>query len=213
VSLDRVDNHWLARTPDGEVSAEKVVLATNAYADENSQGVRDTTQPMFLFHCATEPLAEDVAASIIPERQGLWDTQLLLTSSRIDEDGRLVMCSAGSLHGVASSIRKKWIKRLRDRLYPQAKAVPWAYHWCGQIGITSNKLLKIQLLAPGLYAPAGYNGRGIGPGTVIGKHLANTLISGNRNEFPFPVEALHREKWRKIRGMYYEYGTLALQFL
>ena len=211
VSLERDDNRWLAKSPNGQVSAEKVVLATNAYADENSQGVRDSTTPVFIFHCATEPLAADVAEAIIPERQGVWDTQTLLTSSRIDASGRLIMSSAGSLRGVVKSIRQNWMKRLRDRLYPQTKSMPWAYQWSGQIGVTSNKLLRIQLLAPGLFAPAGYNGRGIGPGTVIGKHLANTLISGNRNEFPFPVEALHSEKWRKLRGMYYEYGTLALQ--
>ena len=210
IGLERDENRWLAKTPNGRVSAEKVVLATNAYADGNNQGVRESTIPVFIFHCATDPLAEDVAASIIPERQGLWDTQTLLTSSRIDENGRLIMSSAGSLHGMAKSIRQNWLKRLRDRLYPQAKGIPWAYQWTGQIGVTSNKLLRIQLLAPGLFAPAGYNGRGIGPGTVIGKHLAGTLISGNRNKFPFPVEALHPEKWRKLRAMYYEYGTLAL---
>lgn len=211
VSLKRDDNRWLAKSPNGQVLAEKVVLATNAYADENSLGVRDSTVPVFIFHCATEPLAADIVDDILPERHGVWDTQTLLTSSRIDENGRLIMSSAGSLHGLAKTIRQNWMKRLRDRLYPQTKGTPWAYQWTGQIGVTSNKLLRIQLLAPGLFAPAGYNGRGIGPGTVIGKHLANTLISGNRNEFPFPIETLHPEKQRKLRGMYYEYGTLALQ--
>ena len=70
-----------------------------------------------------------------------------------------------------------------------------------------------QLLAPGVFAPAGYNGRGIGPGSVIGKHLAETVASGNRDDFPFPIETLYRENWRAARAAYYAWGTLALQML
>ncbi|MFB3059482.1 MAG: FAD-dependent oxidoreductase, partial [Gammaproteobacteria bacterium] len=88
-----------------------------------------------------------------------------------------------------------------------------SYRWTGQVGMTSTKLLRIQCLASGVFAPAGYNGRGIGPGTVIGKHLAQMLGNGNRDEFPFPIEDLHREAWRGPRSAYYKYGTLALQFI
>ena len=78
---------------------------------------------------------------------------------------------------------------------------------------TTSKILRVQLLAPGVFAPSGYNGRGVGPGTVIGKHLADTIVSGNRDDFPFPIEALYREKWSSVRAAYYSYGTLALQFV
>lgn len=47
----------------------------------------------------------------------------------------------------------------------------------------------------------------------MGKHLADTLVSGNRDEFPFQIESLQRESWRKLRSACYEYGTLALQLI
>jgi len=190
-----------------------VIVATNAYADHHSPQVRDSTVPVFIFHCATAPLANEIASAIIPGRQGLWDTQQLLTSSRIDKDGRLVMSSAGRLQGFQRATRENWMTRMRDRLYPQTRGVDWAFRWSGQIGVTSSKILRVQLLAPGVFAPAGYNGRGIGPGSVIGKQLADTIVSGNRDDFPFPIEALYREKWRPVRAAYYCYGSLALQFL
>ncbi|MCP4492819.1 MAG: FAD-binding oxidoreductase [Gammaproteobacteria bacterium] len=213
LSLERDENHWLATSARGRVMADKVVVATNAYADQNSQNVDSSMVPVFIFQCATAALPTELADSIIPERQGMWDTQTLMTSTRVDEAGRLVMSSAGSLQGMNKSIRQNWMKRVRERLYPQTKNIPWAYHWTGQVGVTLDKILRIQLLAPGVFAPAGYNGRGIGAGTVIGKHLADSLISGNRNEFPFPVQALYREKHRKLRSLFYEYGTLALQLM
>ncbi len=211
-SLTRRDDRWLATTTNGNVSAEQVIIATNAYADANSEGVRESILPVFIFHCATAPLPADVAASIIPQRQGLWDTDSLLTSSRIDAEGRLVMSAPGRLPGTQRPIRRNWLMRKRDRLYPQLKGTPWAYQWSGQIGVTSTKILRVQLLAPRVFAPAGYNGRGIGVGTVMGKRLAESIASGNRDDFPFPIEALYREKWSKIRAGYHDYGTLLLQF-
>ncbi len=211
-TLTRQNDRWLATTGSGKVSAEQVIIATNAYADHNSQQVRSSTVPVFIFHCATEPLSAAVAASIIPGRHGLWDTQTLLTSSRIDSAGRLVMSSAGRLRGLQRGIRENWMTRTRDWLYPQTRGLDWHYRWSGQIGVTSSKILRVQLLAPGVFAPAGYNGRGIGTGSVIGKHLADTIVSGNRDDFPFPIEALYREKWRRPRAAYYSYGSLALQF-
>jgi glycine/D-amino acid oxidase-like deaminating enzyme len=168
---------------------------------------------MFIFHCATAPLNTEVAEGIVPQRHGIWDTRLLLTSSRIDGSNRLLMSSAGPLHGFQKVIRQDWMKRLRNRLYPQTREVEWSYHWSGQIGLTSNKLLRIQELAPGLIAPAGFNGRGIGPGTVIGQQLANLLTTNNRKDFPFPIEPLRCEASRLARAAYYEYGTLALQLV
>ncbi len=212
-SLSRQDDRWLATTSGGRVSADQVIIATNAYADENSEQVRKSTLPVFIFQCATEPLPADVAAGIIPQRQGLWDTQTLMTSSRIDSSGRLVMSSAGNLRGLQGAIRQNWMRRTRDRLFPQAAGTAWEYQWSGQIGVTSSKILRVQLLAPGVFAPAGFNGRGIGPGTVIGKHLANTIVSGNRDDFPFPIEALYTEKWPRLRAGSINYATLALQFL
>jgi glycine/D-amino acid oxidase-like deaminating enzyme len=211
-SLTRSEDRWLATTACGQVSAGQVILATNAYADASSAGVRESTVPVNIFQFATAPLPEQIAASVIPGRQGLWDTHTLLTSSRIDSSGRLVMSFPGRLQGGQRALREAWATRRRDSLYPQLRGTPWAYRWTGRIGVTTNNILRVQLLAPGLFAPAGFNGRGIGTGTVMGKYLAETIASGNRGDFPFPIEALYREKWRRPRAAYYDYGTLALQF-
>lgn len=209
--LQRDKNGWRASTASGEVRAEQVILATNAYADGNSQRVRESTLPVFIFQCATEPLEADLAAHLIPERHGLWDTQALMTSSRIDAAGRLVMSSAGRLQGLQSKPRENWMTRNRERLFPETRGLPWAYRWSGQVGVTDSKILRVQVPAPGIYAPAGYNGRGIGPGTVIGRHLAGLIAGGSPEDFPFPLEPLHRESWRGLRAAYYSYGTFALQ--
>ncbi|MFT5506027.1 MAG: glycine/D-amino acid oxidase-like deaminating enzyme [Gammaproteobacteria bacterium] len=213
IALNRENDNWQAKTAKGRVTAKQIVMATNAYSEGDNLKVADSIVPTQIFQCATNPLPEAIAAAIIPQRQGLWDTRLLLTSSRVDHQGRLVMSSPGSLSGWDKAIRVNWMTRLRDKLYPQVKGIPWAFHWTGQIGTTSTKILRIQLVAPGVYAPSGFNGRGIGVGTVIGKHLAETLVSGDLDTLPFPVEDLYQEKWRLSRSSYLKLGTLALQFI
>ena len=49
--------------------------------------------------------------------------------------------------------------------------------------------------------------------SFIVARVAETIVSGNRDDFPFPVEAHFREKWRALRAGYYSYGTLALQLV
>ncbi len=212
-TLTRQEDCWLATTEAGQVSADQVIIATNAYADDASVGVSKSILPVYIYQCATPPLPDDLLAGILPEGQGMWDTHTLLTSSRIDADGRLVMSYPGHLQKGQRALRLSFATRKRDRLFPQLKGIPWEYQWTGRIGVTTNNILRVQLLAPGLFAPAGYNGRGIGTGTVIGKHLAETMATGNRADFPFPIETLYREKWRRPRAAYYDYGTLALQFV
>ena len=211
-SLQRHQDRWQAITAGGRVVADQVILATNAYSDANAAGVRESILPVYIFQFATAPLPADILAELIPQRHGLWDTHPLLTSSRIDADGRLVMSFPGRLQGGQRGLREAFATRRRNSLFPQLRGIPWEYSWTGRVGVTSSRVLRVQLLAPGLFAPAGYNGRGIGTGTVMGKQLAQTIGSGNRGDFPFPIEVLHREKWRTTRAAYFDYGTLALQF-
>lgn len=213
LGIEQTTNGWRARTGAGEVDAERVILATNAYADANSARVREATVPVYIFQCASEPLNAELAAALIPERHGLWDTQPLMTSSRIDGARRLIMSSAGQLAGFQRRVREDWMRRNRERLFPETRGLRWEYRWSGRVGVTDSKILRVQLLAPGVYAPAGYNGRGIGPGTVIGKHLAEAIVSGSDDAIPFPLVPLYRENWRGLRAAGYSYGTLALQFV
>ena len=100
-SLSRHNDRWLATTSQGEVSADQVIIATNAYADKNSEQVQEIDPSGVYFPVCDRTVWQRMSRlSIIPQRHGLWDTQTLMTSSRIDSDGRLVMSSAGRLQGL-----------------------------------------------------------------------------------------------------------------
>ncbi|WP_298852699.1 FAD-binding oxidoreductase [uncultured Ruegeria sp.] len=206
-SLTLTGNRWTAQTARGSVRAEQVIVATNAYTDHFLPQIRNATVPVFMFQAATGPLSDNIAGSISPRRNGLFDTRKTMISSRIDDAGRYIVCSAGRMTGDGRSLRTNWATRVRDRLFPQLQGQEWKFWWSGQMGFTDNHLPRVFQPAPGLTVPIGYNGRGIGPGTVIGKTCADLVQGGSIKDFPLPLKQVRVESWRNVRAAYYELGT------
>ncbi|WP_298855801.1 FAD-binding oxidoreductase [uncultured Ruegeria sp.] len=200
-------NRWVAQTAQGKVSADQVIVATNAYTDRFLPDIAKATIPVFMFQAATGPLPDEIANGISPKRNGLFDTRKTMFSSRIDDAGRYIVCSAGRMTGGAWSLRTNWATRVRDRLFPQLRGQEWQFWWSGQMGFTDNHLPRVFQPALGLTVPIGYNGRGIGPGTVIGKACAELVQGGSITDFPLPLQQVRAESWRNVRAAYYELGT------
>ena len=53
---------------------------------------------------------------------------------------------------------------------------------------------------------AGYSGRGIGPGTVVGAELAEWL-SGRRENLSIPTTVLRDISFRELKRLFYEVGA------
>ncbi|MBU2983677.1 FAD-binding oxidoreductase [Lentibacter algarum] len=212
-SLAKSGGKWVATHGTGTISAEQVILATNAYSDNVLPKTREATIPVGMFHVATDVLDPEVAASIVPERHGVWDTRTVMLSTRIDPKGRLIMCSAGSLKWAFKAIKQAWVTRARDRLYPQVKGAKWSFHWSGTVGFTPNHLPRVHSPEAGLIIPLGYNGRGIGNGTVIGKACADYVQGAPLSDFPLPLHELSTVGMRTARSAYYEFGSAAMQFV
>jgi hypothetical protein len=63
------------------------------------------------------------------------------------------------------------------KLFPDLGDVAFEAEWYGKIGMTADNLPRFHRLAENVIGFSGYNGRGIAPGTVFGRTLAQ-LISG-----------------------------------
>ncbi len=74
-----------------------------------------------------------------------------------------------------------------DKLFPNLGPVEFEASWHGQLAMTPDHLPRIHRLAQGLYTPIGYNGRGIGPGSVYRKAIAELLAGGREEDLPLPV--------------------------
>jgi glycine/D-amino acid oxidase-like deaminating enzyme len=202
-ALERDGAGWRIRTPNGSLVAGKVVVATDAYTQLVMEDI--ARQQVFLpyFNMATPPLAEDVAAAILPGRQGAWDTREVLSSFRLDAERRLVFGSVGALRNTGRAVH-----RALRRIYPQLGRVAFEHEWHGTIGMTADNLPRFHRLDDGVYAFCGYNGRGIAPGTVFGRIMAGFLAGGiAETELPLPVTRPAPVALRALRSAFYEAGA------
>ena len=209
-SVARDGANWTARTAGGSASAPWVIVATNAYTRTPWPAVRAELVHLPYFNFATEPLSGNVRRSILPERQGAWDTEEVLSSFRFDAAGRLIFGSVGALRGSGRPVHAFWARRMLGKLFPQLGAVRFEAEWHGMIGMTANSLPRVHRLAPQVVGFSGYNGRGIAPGTVFGRELAR-LVLGRIAEadLPLPLTDPRAEPFRLLKEAFYEVGAQA----
>ena len=213
-ATQRSGDRWLVRTPSGTVSAEWIIVATNAYTTSPWPQLRAELLHLPYFNFATTPLPEDIRKTALPERQGGWDTKEILSSFRMDRAGRLVFGSVGALRGTGMAVHKAWAARSIRKVFPQIKNVQFEAGWYGQIGMTSDSLPRFHTLAPKIISFSGYNGRGIAPGTVFGRILAEHVAGKvSETDLPLPVTQPREQGLRTVREGYYEVGAQLAHFV
>lgn len=204
-------SRWqLAASSGGSVSARWVIVATDAYTASQGPwpGLQGELVRLPYFNLATAPLPPAVAATILPGRQGAWDTRQVLSSFRFDAAGRLVFGSVGALRGLGRKVHREWGLRAVAKLFPQLRGVAFEHAWYGTIGMTSDALPRFHRLDRNVLSFSGYNGRGIAPGTVIGRELAKIVLGEiDASDLAVPISPVKAAPLRAVRELGYEAGA------
>ncbi|ADZ92755.1 FAD-dependent oxidoreductase [Marinomonas mediterranea] len=195
---------WKLDTEKGSVSAEKVVLATNAYCEFGVQEQARKFVPIFYSQLATKPLTEKELERVLPNKEGCWDTCTVMSSFRLDQQGRLIF---GGMGGTGQRLTN-WATQRVHELFPTLSNLEWDYCWTGKIAYSEDHLPHCQQLQRGLFSVAGYSGRGIGPGTVMGKELAH-WFAGDIESLSAPTSVLRDTPLRELKRVFYEVGAKA----
>lgn len=211
INLERNGQKWRVKTPSGSVTAGWVVAATNAYTHSLWPELRSELVHLPFFNLATPPLPEAVRRQILPERQGAWDTNKVLTAFRCDRQGRLLFGSVGALRGSGERVHTAWARRTIARLFPALWEVEFTHAWYGMIGMTDNHLPRFHRLDERIIGFSGYNGRGIAPGTAFGKVLAQHILGEIAEEdLPLPVTKPRPQRLRTLREAGIAWGAQAV---
>jgi len=79
--------------------------------------------------------------------------------------------------------------------------------------MTPDHVFRIHRLDEGLYAPVGYNGRGITTGTMFGQALADLMAGGDEADLPVPVAEPKSVPMRGVMTGFYQSAFAAMQVL
>jgi len=131
------------RTPGGVVTAEKMVVATNAYSHLIPE-LKHRQAPAWTYMIATEPLAARHFAQLgWQERQGVEDARNLIHYYRITPDGRLVMgggpvglSSGGNMNVDSSESAWHHLEEHMRLLFPVLEDVRITHRWGGPFSVT-----------------------------------------------------------------------------
>ncbi len=217
ISIGETNGRNIVTTAGGEVSADWIIVATDAYSTGPFAQVRREQVHLPYFNLATRPLSANLRRSILPNSEGCWDTKEVLSSFRMDQAGRLVFGSCGALRGTGISIHKAWARRSLKRLFPQlgsnGEEVEFEAEWYGKIGMTDNALPRFHKFGKNVIGFSAYNGRGISPGTTFGKVLARHILGEiAETDLPLPLTVVREAGFRSVKEAYYEAGAQIAHF-
>jgi glycine/D-amino acid oxidase-like deaminating enzyme len=167
---------WMLTTPQGNVRADKVILANNAFCKGLGTG-RSRIVAMYTYAALTRRLPEEVLATLGGETSwGVLPAHRLGSTLRRTSDGRLLV---RSFYGYEREADNQLIaKQLGDNLlrrFPQLGKVEFEHVWSGATGFTFNGAPIWGQARPGLFVSAGCNGGGVVKGTLFGRLLVDRI--------------------------------------
>lgn len=172
----------LVRTERGEVDAESVVLAGNAYSRLEPKHLSKLVFPAGSYIIATEPLSPDVAESINRRDVAVCDLNNIVDYFRLSADRRLLFGGACNYSGREPASIRAFIRPRMLAVYPQLENVRIDYEWGGKIGITLRRVPTVGRIESNVYYCQGYSGHGVCPTHLMGEIMADA-VAGTLERF------------------------------
>jgi glycine/D-amino acid oxidase-like deaminating enzyme len=199
---------WCIETEKGLLKANKVLIATNAYLSNILPELKLTFTPMYYCQMATDPLSEEQLEHYLPGKNGTWDTRLVMRSYRTDSSGRLIIGTIGNIFMDKAPLFSSWANKMVRDTFPKVGPVEWTYKWAGRIACSSNYVPNFHELADGLYSINGFSGRGISPGTALGREMADFMMDKIKaEELPLPLKSPEKVSFNLLREAFYDTGS------
>ena len=196
---------WRLATPGGQVTAPRVIVATNGYSsDDIPAALSGAVLPALSSVLVTRPLSGlDRAAQGWNTDLMCYDTRRLLHYFRLMPDGRFLFGMRGGLSAApaATARIRATARRHFEALFPVWREVETPWFWSGLVALT-RRLTPILAPTPamaGVTLALGYHGNGVAMGSHAGR-LAAALAMGEdqrpallrASPARFPIPALRR---------------------
>jgi gamma-glutamylputrescine oxidase len=188
------------RCADGLLTADQVLLATDAFSGEIAPQLAKYIGHVESFVSATEPLGEDLNAKVLPCDAAVADTRHVLDYYRKSADGRMLYAGRESYWTIPKDIAAVVRPRMLS-VYPGLAGVKTQYAWSGAVGITATRMPHMGRLSKRVLFAHGYSGQGVALAGIGGKVMAEAAL-GKTERFdvfarvpatPFPGGALLRK--------------------
>jgi glycine/D-amino acid oxidase-like deaminating enzyme len=188
-SVLRQSGRFRLDTPNGTVSAEKLVYATNGYT-HLIPGMRSKQMPAFVYMVATAPLTPEQRAAVgWAGREGIEDGRNFMHFYRLSRDGRILAGGGPGLVPFGKSMDHDSFPRAWDHLerfigetFPPLRGIAITHRWGGAFSMTPDFTPQIGVLHAGAAVfSVGCTGHGVAMTQMNGRIICD-LILGRKSE-------------------------------
>jgi gamma-glutamylputrescine oxidase len=165
-------------TPTGSITAEKCLVAVNAYGGELEPVSASHIMPIGSFIGATVPLPAD--SPVLPGGESVDDSRFVVRYFRKTRDNRLLFGGREIYTVHDPKDIHIHIRRQIAEIYPALKDIEITHGWGGYVGITVPRKPFVREVMPGVISAGGYSGHGVMLSNFVGKLYAET-VAGNRD--------------------------------
>lgn len=208
--IDEAGPSLVVRTANGSVTAPRVLVATNAWAEPEPR-IRRWVIPIYDHVLMTEPLtAEQMSAIGWSARRGVSDWANQFHYYRLTEDNRILWGGYDANYYPGNGMGPEFEQRIESHVtiadhffttFPQLEDLNFSHRWAGPIGTTSRFTAAFgRRHEDRLVWVAGYTGLGVGAsrwGARVGLDLIDRrttertqLAMVRRKPVPFPPEPM-----------------------
>ncbi len=168
-------SRFTVRTERGDISAKEVLLAANAWVGEIVPQFRKKVFPAESYIIATEPLPENLAQRLIPNRRVVYDTKNMVAYYTLSRENRMVWGGEGTATGLNPKRNIEALRRGMLRVFPELKNAAIDYFWGGTMGLTLDRNVHAGQV-DGMWFSMCYVGHGVSLGTYLGEQMANAIL-------------------------------------
>jgi glycine/D-amino acid oxidase-like deaminating enzyme len=185
LDIDTTGDRPQVVTATGRVTAEHVVVATNAY-QHAFKPFRNKVIPIWSYTMVTEPLSDQQLARVEwPGRHGFEDKRNYITIGRLTAENRVLWAGRLAPYFFANDMDLRHmrnpavyaeLKEAFRSFFPMWNDVRFTHAWGGCVAITTSFVPNFGRLDGGVTYGYGYNGHGVAPSHTGGKVLRDLVL-------------------------------------
>lgn len=183
-AIERRGGRFRLHTPQGEVLADRIILAANGYNAEDVPGwMAGRYLPVISHIMVTDPCPQGDWQGT----QMAYDSRNMLHYWRRLPDGRMLFGMRGAANDgpAARGAMKAAVRAHFDAMFPDYAGVPTAFHWAGLVCMSRGLLPYVgPMEQEGAWTALAYHGNGVSMGTWCGRQVAGMAMGREYGGLP-----------------------------
>ena len=196
-AISRSGAGFIVSTPQGQIKAGKIVVATNGYSGSLMPFVQRRVIPIGSYIIATQPLPKSVMDRLFPTNRIISDSCKVVYYYRPSPDrSRILFGGRVSANETNPDISGPKLQQDLSRIFPELQGCGLSHSWSGTVAYSFDELMHIGQ-HDGVYYAMGYCGSGVGMASYLGMRLGQQLVGLSEGKtaldnIEFPTRPFYR---------------------